>query len=293
MKPSEFRALREIEAQNKTQQTTGEPSAVTEESADKPKLKKEKSILDDNVQSMRKEGFFQSNVKLITFIVCMAIFLGSAIIIPLVHFYGERTVVKGEISMQLDDIIAIAGKKQYISWKDFENYVHTDYSSGSTREHMYVISGTQYVVMVSGPKSDKNYPDTVIICDLNNTSYFIDLTVDNIQLFLSGASSTPTKYINLKDVKEFVDIAIYLRWSDFSDYKYTEKTEASPDKQSMYIIRMYAMEDADFSLWVYGQKVVGAPEKIILVDNLDHNNFVDLSDEEAATKFIEKNILNK
>ena len=138
MKPSEFRALREIEAPKKAQ-TTDEPSAVTEESADKPKLKKEKSILDDNVQSMRKEGFFQSNVKLITFIVCMAIFLGSAIIIPLVHFYGERTVVKGEISMQLDDIIAIAGKKQYISWKDFDNYVHTDYSSGSTREHMYML----------------------------------------------------------------------------------------------------------------------------------------------------------
>ena len=293
MKPSEIRALRELEAQKKAQQTADEPSAVTEESVDKPKVKKGKSILDDNVESMRKEGFFQSNVKLITFIICMAIFLGSAIIIPLVHFYGERTVVKGEISMQLDDIIAIAGKKQYISWKDFDNYIYTDYSAGSTREHMYTISGTQYVVMVSGPKSDKNYPDTVIICDLNNTSYFIDLTVDNIQLFLSGTSVTPTKYIKLKDVEELIDIAVYLRWSDFSEYKYTEKTEASPDKQSMYSIRMYALEDADFSIWVYGKKVVGAPEKVILIDDLDHRNFVDISDEDAAEKFIEENILNK
>ncbi len=289
MKPSERRAQKELKAQKEAEEL--EALADTPEAkADKPKRrKKEKSILDDDVESMRKEGFIQSHVKLITFIICMAVFLGAATVIPLVHWLGERTVTGGEIPLELDDITAIAAKRQYISWDDFDNYIYTDQSAGDTRERVYMVSGTRFVVMVSGPKSDKKYPDTVMICDLDNTSYFLDLTKGGLDAFLAGAAKTPTKYLKADEVREFVSISLYIKWTDFSDYKYTQKTEVAPDKQSMDIIRMYIVEDARFSVWVYGESIVGEPDKILLVDNYDHDNFVDITSSSQAIAFIDKN----
>ena len=297
MKPSEKRALRELEAQKKKEKQVSSAVEHTEVSnikEDKPRKKKrEKNILDDNVESMRDEGFFQSHVKLITFIICMAVFLGAVTVIPLVHWLDERTVVRGEVEMTLDDVIAISSKKQYIRWDDLEKYIHVDQSHRQTREYMYAVSGTNYVLMATGPKSDKTYPDSVVLCDLDNTSYTIDLTVDNIQLYLAGANKTPTKYITLADVRELSKNSVYLRWSDFSDYKYTERTEASPDKQSIVIIRVYQLEDANYSVWVYGEKVFGEPDKVLLVDNIRSKNFVDISNIKETEAFINDNILDK
>ena len=294
MKPSERRALRELEAQkkNSVEVEIEEGTTVFEDNPStaepKKRNKKEKSILDDDVISMRREGFIQSNVKLITFIICMVVFLGAATIIPLVHWLDHRTEVKGETPMKLEDVISISSKKKFISWDDFEGYVYTDQSSGKVREHMYLISGTDYVLMVSGPKSDKKYPDSIVLCDLNNTSYTMDLTSGNIQAFLSGASKTPTKYIKLSDVEELASIAVYLRWADFADYKYYEKTEAAPDKQSMTIIRMYPVEDADLLVYVYGKRVYGEPDKVMLVDGLNSKNTVDVTNIKDTKAFIEK-----
>ena len=297
MKPSERRALRELEAQKEKEELVASAEQAVDAvqiNEDKHKRKKrEKSILDDDVDSMRKEGFFQSHVKLITFIICMVVFLLAVTIIPLVHWLDERTVVKGEIPLKLEDVISISEKKQYISWDDFDNYIHVDQSQGKTREHMYAVHGTNYVLMVTGPKSDKTYPDSVVLCDLNNTSYVIDLTVDNIQLYLAGASKTPTKYIKLSDVLELSTNSVYLKWADFADFKYSERTEAAPDKQSMTIIRIYPLDDADFSIWVYGEKVFGAPQKVILVDDANSKNSVDISNIKETEAFIENNILDK
>lgn len=297
MKPSERRALKELEAQKIKEEAEAKSEIISDSpqngESDKPKVKKVKSILDGDVESMRKEGFFQSNVKLITFIICMVVFLGTVTIVPLIHFWGEKTVIRGEVSMKMDDVISISQKKQYISWDDFDSFIYIDQSHGKIRERMYMISDTDFVLMVTGPKSDKKYPDTVVLCDLNNTAYFADLTVDNIQLFLAGASKTPTKYIKTKDVLELSQTSVYLRWSDFADYKYSEKTEAAPDKQSITVIRIYPMEDADFSVWVYGEKVFGEPEKVLLVDDNNHKNFVDISNIKETEAFINKNILDK
>ena len=190
--------------------------------------------------------------------------------------------------MTIDNVIAISSKKQYISWDDFEGYRYIDQSKGKTREHMYVIADTDYVLMVSGPKSDKTYPDSVVLCDLSNTSYTIDLTKDNIHTFLAGAQKTPTKYIKLSDVEYIASIAVYLRWADLSDYKYTEKTEAAPDKQSVTIVRIYHVEDAPFSVYAYGEKIFGEPDRVILVDDYDSKNTVDISNVKDTQAFIEQ-----
>ena len=297
MKPSERRAIKELKAQKMAEEPhsaqehgSGEP----EINKDKPKkIKREKSILDNDVESMRKEGFFQSHVKLITFIICMVVFLSAATVIPLVHWLDERTVVRGDTPMTLEDVIAISSKKQYISWDDLEDYIHVDQSHGQTREYMFSVADTTYVLMATGPKSDKKYPDSVLLCDVENTSYVIDLTVDNIQQYLAGASKTPTKYIRLADVQELSKNAVYLKWSDFADFKYSEKREAAPDKQSMITIRIYPMEDAEFSVWVYGEKIFGEPQKVILVDDNNSKNFVDITNIKETQTFIDENIIQK
>ena len=74
----------------------------------------------------------------------MAIFLGVATLVPLIHWLGERDVVAGDVHMKLEDVVSIASKKQYISWDDFDGYIYTDQSRGKEREHMYVISGRDF-----------------------------------------------------------------------------------------------------------------------------------------------------
>ncbi len=298
MKPSERRALREMEAQKEKEEILEESEfepADAPENTDKPlkKNKKGKTILDDDVESMRKEGFFQSHVKLVTFIICMVVFLGAVTVIPLVHWLNTREIVKGEIPMELEDIIAISEKKQYITWQDFDNYIYSDQSTKDVRKHLYTISGTSYSVMVMGPKSDEIYPDSITFHDAGSTMSYIDLTVDNLSEFLAGISKTPTKYIKAQEVLDMCDKAVFIQWSDFAEYKFTEKTEAAEDQSALFVVRMYQLDDADYSVWVYGEKVVGRPQKIILVDNNNHKNFVDLSAGKDAEAFINKNILKK
>ncbi len=301
MKPSERRALREAKAQKENESIEGiapdtDVISAQAANADKPRKKKskrEKSILDDDVESMRHEGFFQSHVKLITFIICMVVILSTAILVPLIHWLNTRTVLRGETPMELEHIVAIAEKKQFISWDDFDGFIYTDQSTREIRQHFYVIKGTTYAVMVTGPKADKVYPDNVTFYDTSSGTAFIDLTIDDIHEFLAGTAKTPTKYISTEEVLAVANKTVYVKWTDFAEYKFTERTEATEDKQGMIIIREYALDDADFSVWVYGDKVIGRPQRVLLVDNMNHSNFVDLTNTKEAEAFINKNILKK
>ena len=303
MKPSERRALKELKVQ-KEKETADFINSLPEETevkADKSKKcgRRKKSIHDEDVISMRKEGFFQSRVKTITFIVCITLFLVFGITITVIPSIRRANNVKGEVQMELDDIVAIAAKKEFISWADFDNYIYTDYSTRTTKQQLYVVKteDRRYAVMVTGPKGNYKYPDQVIFYDIEigNTTY-IDLSVDDINSFLAGYSSTPTKYISFTEMQGIAYDSAAIKWSDFADYKFEETLEYIPSKDVLQRIRVYRLNDANLSIWVYGEKLTEHPFKVLLVDdsdrpsNLNEGTFINLMT--ATPKEIEAFINN-
>ena len=292
MKPSERRAIREIKAQEKKERAQRADEVLTQapdSTSSKPQRtsKKSKSILDDDVVSMRKEGFFQSRVKTITFIVCISLFLVFGIVITVIPVIRRQDKTYGEIQMTLEDVSRIALKKEYITWDDFDNYVYKDQSTRDTRQHLYIIKTEDdtYAVMVTGPKSDKKYPDNVIFYNTKAGSAYIDLTTDDFAEFLVGILVTPTRYMTVTDVIAVSNGKSYIKWTSFADFKYTEDTEVSSDGTVMYTVRKYQVEDTNCSVWVYGEKVVGEPYRVILQFGIDDKNSIDLKT--ATSKEVE------
>ncbi len=297
MKPSERRALRDLQAQKENERaenTEKRHDQAPEIKDNKPHKasKKRKSILDDDVVSMRKEGFFQSRVKTITFIACISIFLVFGILITIIPVIRRQDKTYGEVQMTLEDAGRIALKKQYITWDDFNNYIYKDQSTRETRQHLYIIKYEEdtYVIMVTGPKSDKRYPDNVIFYNTKAGSAYIDLTTDDFAEFLAGILTTPTRYMTVADVVAVSNGKDYIKWTSFADFKYTESTEASADGTILYTVRKYQVEGTGCAVWVYGEKVVGEPYKVILQHGIDVKNSINLKS--ATSKEVE-NFINK
>ena len=292
MKPSEIRALRDLEAQKEKERAQNitedlENTSKTVSGEPRQSTKKGKSILDKDVVSMRKEGFFQSRVKTITFIACIAIFLVFGILITVIPVIRRQDKTYGEIQMTLEDAGRIALKKQYITWNDFDNFIYKDQSTRDIRQHLYIIKadGETYAIMVTGPKSDKTYPDNVIFYNTKAGSTYIDLTTDDFAEFLAGVLVTPTRYMTVADVVAVSNGKDYIKWTSFADFKYTESTEASADGTILFTVRKYQVEGTGCAVWVYGEKVVGEPYKVILQHGIDAKGSLNLKS--ATSKEVE------
>lgn len=151
MKPSEKRAL---EAEKLKKEISGE-SENTAKASD-----------ENSVPYKRKEGFFQSHVRLITFIICVVLILtvlGPWAIDTLVARKRGK-IIDNKQSLTVETVIALADKENYIEWRDLEKYNYTDrgYSTPEGRYEVreYPILRSDIVLSVGGKKAS-GYPDYV------------------------------------------------------------------------------------------------------------------------------------
>ena len=129
MKPSERRALMEEKERLRKEASAASAASAKEsissnesvspedlsdcdvKSNHTVKNKKGKSVLDDGVESTRKEGFFQSNVKLITFIITVSLLfmvIGPFSVIRIVEMVEESRHYKDGKAITVEEIKDIA-----------------------------------------------------------------------------------------------------------------------------------------------------------------------------------------
>lgn len=278
MKPSERRALRDkqnanieteayesIENKSDALQEYNE-AAVTDI---KKGNKKGKSILDDDVVSMRHEGFVQSHVRLITFIITLAVLLaviGSFSIIRIIKLINENKNYEG-MPMTVEVIKNIATKKAYIEWSDFDGYTYEDQSTDDTRVREYYVPNEGFTLIVRGDIKDKKYPDQVHFMYSNDKgTVFVDLRVGDINEFLrSVGGSDDTHTLTLDELYKLAKRGSNLTWADLEGCKYTQSQKV--EGEVLYYVRTYRVAGASYSLVLEGKKISGKPEHATLIND--------------------------
>ena len=284
MKPSERRALMEErermckEASAAESISTSE-SDITDDLADcdikanhTVKNKKGKSMLDDDTVSTRKEGFFQSNVKLITFIITVSLLfmlIGPFSIIRIIETIEENRHYKDGATMTLDDIKDIAAYKTMISWSNFDDYGYEDQSTKNTKVREYYVEERGYFLVVRGSDKEGKYPDSVhfMYSDDNGTTV-IDLRTDNLKEFLATIEAANKEeelvVMTLEDLEDMLATSKNFTWANMSGFKYesTQKVEM----ETIYYVRTYRIMGTNLAVVLEGKKIIGYPERAKLVN---------------------------
>lgn len=198
MKPSERRALKAEKEALKAEQKAEKEATKRE----KELLRRGQSDYDDTDDELdesnaheggentesgtpRKEGFFQSHIRLITFIVCMVLIvtvLGPWGIDMLVSQKRNDTV-KGERLMTVDTVNAIYDSVGSITFKSLEDFTYTDLSLKSgyiIRE--YPIEGTDVVLKIGAAKLTAN-PDYMHLIDYEYNTPRVNIMEDDPESF--------------------------------------------------------------------------------------------------------------
>ena len=159
MKPSERRALREQKSSARKQ---------------KPR---------------RRQSLWQTYPKLITFIVCMLVFL---------ILFNVRTISEAieEKRSQVDDKTDISMKTVFllsdmgieVDWIHFKKYNFTDISykidGKKYIKREYPVGDTEYILWVGGASMDES-PDYVYLIDLGGTGEVIDIRKKDAEAFVN------------------------------------------------------------------------------------------------------------
>lgn len=209
MKPSERRALeaeqraqreaeqREklLEAKSKRQERPSEIEKETERiypQAAYRKLPEEE--IEVKGDGYHREGFFGSHVKLITFIVCMAVILtvlGPWGIDMLVD-RGRQEIFGNEVEnkqdLTVDGVKLLADMGDTVTWDSLRNLSYTDYSyekEGKTNYiREYEVVGTPLVLRVGGTSLVAS-PDYVRLIDYESGDFVEDIRRDSVAAFLA------------------------------------------------------------------------------------------------------------
>ena len=201
MKPSERRALeaekraraeaeaRERELTREREDSYAYAQAPVEE-PDSPPQNDTSTPMAEEVKYKRKEGFFQSHVRLITFIITTALVvfvLGPLGIDMLVAARNDKTVQNKE-DMSMSAVYSVHDSAELIEWKHFSKFNYTDYSgdykTGNYRIREYPIKGSSLMLKVGGPEI-KNRPDYVYLIDYE-TGEYIDVLLDDPREFVKS-----------------------------------------------------------------------------------------------------------
>ena len=279
MKPSEKRALKE--AKLKEAESNIDSEIITDPAADMSqnitaKNKKGKSILDDDVESMRKESFFQNNVKLITFIVTVTLLfalIGPFSVIRIIKIVEESRHVRDAEDITIAEIKQIAKSKPYITWSQFEGYNYEDQSTKTTTVREYMVKEKGFSLVVRGEKSDTVYPDNVhLLYSDDNGTTFIDIRKDNINGFIEAIYAVeeeekiPLRFMTIEDLKGIAGLSTNITWANFKEFKYDSSQKV--EKETVYYIRTYRIAETDLSVILEGTKISGLAEKATLVNNI-------------------------
>lgn len=203
MKPSERRALREKQEQMRSEAEQDalqkQSPAETEKSSEtashdgeeyvyRPKNVKE-------IKYVRKEGFFQANVRLITAIITIAVLLiliGPYNVFDIAEDISERrNTVTDREALTMQDVFNISEYGDNISWGHFNNFNYNDQSfrtaEGEFCKREYPVRGTNYVVLVGG-KGFKSWPAFVYLIDYDSGE-LIDIRRENAEKFVDSLES--------------------------------------------------------------------------------------------------------
>lgn len=138
----------------------------------------------------RKEGFFQSHVRIITFIICMVLILtvlGPWGIDKLVE-KGRNKVVNDQKDMTVDTIYMIWDNVGEITFSSFDNFNYTDLSYDSKNGEYFVrefpIENTDLVLKVGGADMNKAPDYAYLIHYDRDGSSYIDVMKENPREFL-------------------------------------------------------------------------------------------------------------
>lgn len=126
-----------------------------------------------------KEGFAQSHVRLITFIICMLVLIpvclfGTDMLVAKTR--GETVANKRELT--LDFVYTIAKAENNITWEYFDKFNYTDrtisHQGVTTVVREYSVTDTELTVRVVGIGTAKGYPNKVLLIDYWSGE-FVDL----------------------------------------------------------------------------------------------------------------------
>lgn len=279
MKPSEKRALRE--AKLREAENAIDVDVISDPAADMTqnitaKDKKGKSILDDDVESMRKESFFQNNVKLVTFIITVTLLfalIGPFSVIRIVKLVEENRHVRDAEDITIAQIKQIAKSKPYITWSQFEGFNYEDQSTKTNTVREYSVKEAGFSLIVRGAKNDTVYPDNVhLLYSDDNGTTFVDIRVNGIDGFLEAIyaaeeeEKVPLRFMTIDDLKSIAGFSTNITWANFKEFKYTSSQKV--EKETVYYIRTYKIAGTDLSVILEGTKISGLAEKATLVNNI-------------------------
>jgi len=144
----------------------------------------------------RREGFVQSNIRLITFLVCLALFLvvfGPWSVFRVVDCVNsQREGVSDKQNITLDYVRGLAQKGEDLSWGDFSSFNYVDMSyeykdeAGNKRTYFkreYYVTDESLCVWVGGA-SLKARPDYVYLVNTEDGGS-IDIRKEKIDGFIN------------------------------------------------------------------------------------------------------------
>ena len=180
MKPSEKRAL---EAEKRAQREAAERERELEREAirseasdDLPKTDTDnEQNTDQNIEKItkgykRKEGFIQSHIRLITFIVTAALvlFVLGPLGIDMLVASRNNKIVNNKEDISIETVYKIYDLYDSVHWGSFKNFNYTDYSDKVdgilVYEREYPVKNSRLVVKAGG-SSMSDRPEYVYLID--------------------------------------------------------------------------------------------------------------------------------
>ncbi len=174
MKPSEKRALK-VEKSEK-QIFRSEEAEPQKSQTEQDQSKYEKKAVGNTGESVgykRKEGFFQSHIRLITFIVTASLILMifGPLGIDLIIRNKKSHIVDDKQNISIESVYSVYDNRDRIQWSNFKNFNYADYSydskTGKYNVREYPIEGTSLILKVGGSNL-KSAPDYVYLMDYEN-----------------------------------------------------------------------------------------------------------------------------
>ena len=134
----------------------------------------------------KTESFFTRNVKLITFLICIAVFLGIFGPLSVFHIYQYYVEVQEDASyvdMTEDDLRALAKRANVLTEKDFERFTREDggeWEVGPKTGRMFYIQiGERYLLSCMVEKESKSVVYLKLLDDESEKTYdLLDVKVD-------------------------------------------------------------------------------------------------------------------
>ena len=135
-----------------------------EQAGDKPRRKEE---VDTAGQT---ETFWTANVKLITFIVCMAVLLatiGPWSVFQIVKWYEAREAEQNEVPVTQEQLDALVAKGDRLSWVDFDGFTYEVIAEDIAYIRKYPGENDRFYLLVTSSGSTAPI-ESVLLVDVEN-----------------------------------------------------------------------------------------------------------------------------